>query len=94
MKFIFGIVILALAAIAAADIPVIDAPSNEYLPPIQNQAGQQFQRDASGFDQKLGAPSVNREYLPPSGPNEAAPAHSLREDGYHYKTPESNYLFY
>ncbi|XP_046809076.1 early nodulin-75 isoform X2 [Lucilia cuprina] len=47
-------------------------PSNEYLPPVQQEAA------------PVAAPT--NEYLPPVQQDEAAPAHELAADGYRYKT--------
>ncbi|XP_065360310.1 uncharacterized protein LOC135954164 [Calliphora vicina] len=46
-------------------------PSNEYLPPVQQEA-------------VVAAPT--NEYLPPVQQDEAVPAHELSADGYRYKT--------
>ncbi|XP_039485091.1 uncharacterized protein LOC120447646 [Drosophila santomea] len=62
--------LVAFAVIAAVAADVSHLPSNEYLPPVQEQ-------------QIIAAPS--NEYLPPAEA-EAAPAHELADDGYRYKT--------
>ncbi|XP_044313783.1 uncharacterized protein LOC108040051 isoform X2 [Drosophila rhopaloa] len=62
--------LVAFAVIAAVAADVSHLPSNEYLPPVQEQ-------------QIIAGPS--NEYLPPVEA-EAAPAHELADDGYRYKT--------
>ncbi|KAH8234693.1 hypothetical protein KR032_001935, partial [Drosophila birchii] len=62
--------LVAFAVIAAVAADVSHLPSNEYLPPVQEQ-------------QIIASPS--NEYLPPVEV-EAAPAHELADDGYRYKT--------
>ncbi|XP_020816052.1 uncharacterized protein LOC110190087 [Drosophila serrata] len=62
--------LVAFAVIAAVAADVSHLPSNEYLPPVQEQ-------------QIIASPS--NEYLPPVEA-EAAPAHELADDGYRYKT--------
>ncbi|XP_043649034.1 uncharacterized protein LOC122617297 [Drosophila teissieri] len=62
--------LVAFAVIAAVAADVSHLPSNEYLPPVQEQ-------------QIIAAPT--NEYLPPVEV-EAAPAHELADDGYRYKT--------
>nr|XP_036672179.1 uncharacterized protein LOC108020189 [Drosophila suzukii] len=64
--------LVAFAVIAAVAADVSHLPSNEYLPPVQEQ-------------QIIASPS--NEYLPPVVQEvEAAPAHELADDGYRYKT--------
>ncbi|XP_016966313.2 uncharacterized protein LOC108035266 [Drosophila biarmipes] len=64
--------LVAFAVIAAVAADVSHLPSNEYLPPVQEQ-------------QIIAGPS--NEYLPPVAQEvEAAPAHELADDGYRYKT--------
>ncbi|EDV38979.2 uncharacterized protein Dana_GF25078 [Drosophila ananassae] len=63
--------LVAFAVIAAVAADVSHLPSNEYLPPVVQEA------------QIAVAPS--NEYLPPVQA-EAAPAHELADDGYRYKT--------
>ncbi|KAH8315753.1 hypothetical protein KR067_000798, partial [Drosophila pandora] len=63
--------LVAFAVIAAVAADVSHLPSNEYLPPVIQEA------------QIAVAPS--NEYLPPVQA-EAAPAHELADDGYRYKT--------
>ncbi|XP_017071683.2 uncharacterized protein LOC108108228 [Drosophila eugracilis] len=62
--------LVAFAVIAAVAADVSHLPSNEYLPPVQEQ-------------QIIAGPS--NEYLPPVAA-EAEPAHELADDGYRYKT--------
>jgi len=62
--------LVAFAVIAAVAADVSHLPSNEYLPPVQEQ-------------QIIAGPS--NEYLPPVDA-ESAPAHELADDGYRYKT--------
>eukprot|EP00099_Drosophila_melanogaster_P020856 NP_647909.1 uncharacterized protein Dmel_CG7465 [Drosophila melanogaster] len=62
--------LVAFAVIAAVAADVSHLPSNEYLPPVQEQ-------------QIIAGPS--NEYLPPVQA-ESAPAHELADDGYRYKT--------
>ncbi|XP_017053057.2 uncharacterized protein LOC108096185 [Drosophila ficusphila] len=62
--------LVAFAVIAAVAADVSHLPSNEYLPPVQEQ-------------QIVAAPS--NEYLPPVAA-EPEPAHELADDGYRYKT--------
>ncbi|XP_017127730.1 uncharacterized protein LOC108146295 [Drosophila elegans] len=62
--------LVAFAVIAAVAADVSHLPSNEYLPPVQEQ-------------QIIAGPS--NEYLPPVEA-EAEPAHELAADGYRYKT--------
>ncbi|XP_043067973.1 fibrous sheath CABYR-binding protein [Drosophila bipectinata] len=63
--------LVAFAVIAAVAADVSHLPSNEYLPPVVQEA------------QIAVAPS--NEYLPPVQA-EVAPAHELADDGYRYKT--------
>ncbi|KAH8380045.1 hypothetical protein KR009_008669, partial [Drosophila setifemur] len=65
--------LVAFAVIAAVAADVSHLPSNEYLPPVVQEA------------QITAAPS--NEYLPPVAQEvEAEPAHVLADDGYRYKT--------